>query len=60
MTKADYLRYRELLDRAKEGGTISMDLDDPCDRAILDVCLKAAEAVELLGLHVIRTRDLGE
>lgn len=42
-------RYSHLKARATQD--VDLDLNDPSDRAILDVCLNPEEAAELLELH---------
>ena len=50
LTVREASRYIELMEKA-QGKALSFDLNDPCDRAILDVCISATEALELLSLH---------
>lgn len=45
----DKKRYTELYTRACS--EVHLDLDDPCDRSIVDVCLPEHDARELLELH---------
>lgn len=42
-------RYQHLLARAQRD--CDLNLNDPSDRAVLDVCLDKEEAEELLQLH---------
>jgi len=53
LTTIQAARYIELSKKLqKDLNGIKVDLDDPCDRAILEVCnLSKSETFELLSLH---------
>lgn len=50
LTANEQKRYAELVSLVQDDG-IDLDLDCPCDRSILDVCVSDEEARELLALH---------
>lgn len=58
LTVREASRYIELREKANEGLSQDEhhDLDDYCDRAVLDVTITSGEALELLSLHD-RLRD---
>ena len=52
LSVAQASRYIELSKKLlKDLNGVKLDLSDPCDRAILDVCLVPSEAYELLSLY---------